>query len=56
MVKNLIYHNDGLFAMCDLLGFSEYINNNEAMEVYNTVINDLIARARFQNKMDYSLV
>ncbi len=39
---DLVYHNDGLFAMCDLLGFSEYINNNETMEVYNTVINDLL--------------
>ena len=39
---NLIYHDDGVFAMCDLLGFSEYVLQNDDFEVYDTIINKIL--------------
>ena len=40
--SNLIYHDRGLFAMCDLLGFSEYVLQNDDFEVYNTIIENIL--------------
>ena len=39
---DLIYHHSGLFAMCDLLGFSEYVKNNDSIEVYDTIIDSVL--------------